>query len=681
LEKDRTKLKIGIAALLLVAFCFASISRLYNLQIVNGDYYRQQSIRRLYGLQTVEGVRGEIQDRYGRPLVVNRTIYVIRFSYSSWKKTEQNDVILRLVKIVDEAGQSYHNTLPVENGKWLRFNFTGRNTATRLESLNSVNERLGIPAVSTANEFMQVLYARYKLDNTNYTAGEKFTIAGIRYSMERAGFSATYEYTFAEDITAELGALISERTRELPGVEVEVDSVRSYETEYAAHILGRVGPIYKEEYEQYAEKGYAMNAIVGKDGIEKAMEDTLRGIDGTNTIETDMSGRITNVIEKQAAVAGSDVMLTIDIDLQQAAETALEKRILELREQNTKKGATNDAKGGAAVVVDVKSGQVLASANYPSYSLSTYSQDYNELLDDALTPLVNRAIAGKYAPGSTYKVAVAIAALEKGIITPSTTIYDQHKYTYYPGYQPVCGGWHGNVNVASALRVSCNYFFYDIGRRVGINAIVDYASRLGLGKKTGIELDGEVTGAVAGPEAAEAVGQHFYAGDTLAAAIGQSYNQFTPAQLANYIATVANGGTNYKLTLIKSVKDYSTGATISINEPVVNQQTGISATTINAVKEGMYQVAKAGTAAKVFADYPISIGAKTGSAETGVNGSSDGVFVCFAPYDDPQVAIAVVVEKGWQGGQVAVIARDILDVYFDLYNVNGERNDIGSLIK
>ena len=488
-------------------------------------------------------------------------------------------------------------------------------------------------------------------------------VAGVLYELYLRSKNVTWSsYIFAADVDIELISAVKERS--LVGVQFETVAARQYNTSYAAHLLGRVGQIYKEEWEQYKELGYSMDAIVGKDGVEKAFEEYLHGTAGVRQIETNTSGKIVSETWKTDPETGEmltpqpgyNVALTIDIRLQEAVERALAELVPTLPE----------AEGAAAVVVDMTGG-VQAMASYPTYDLATYTYD----VSDELAPLLNRATSGLYPPGSTFKMVTATGALEEGIITPTDKIRDTGKYMYYaPSYTPSCwiyrqtGGSHGLVNVSQAITESCNVFFYDVGRRLGIDKLNEYARMFGLGEATGIELT-EKTGVVAGREYTENVlHEPWYDGATLAVAIGQENNQYTPLQLANYIATLVNGGNHYSAHLLKSVKSSDFSEVIYERQPELLNTIDIDPVNLEAVKAGMLEVTESGSVAKYFRDVDVKVGAKTGSAQVSAESESNAVFVAFAPYDDPEIALCIVVEKGGSGSELGAIAADIISFYF-----------------
>ena len=504
------------------------------------------------------------------------------------------------------------------------------------------------------------------------------TIAGILYELYyRNRISSWPPYTFATDVSIDFITRVKELS--LPGVEIETTSVRKYNTEYAAHLLGYTGAITSETWPTYKEKGgYTMNDYVGITGAESAFESYLKGTSGTRAIERNENGKIISsqwlvdgeTGESLAPQPGQNVFLTIDIDLQQQVENILANGVAGLQSKETE--------GAACVVLDVNSGDVLASASYPTYSLATFSQDYNDLAEDPLKPLLNRALQGLYPPGSTFKMITAIAALELGIVEPDTQINDKGVYTFYSSPQPQCWYYrqyrrtHGLQNVSQAIMNSCNYYFYEVGRLVGIDLLDQYAAMFGLGQKTGIELT-EQAGVVASPEFTESLGGTWYEGNILSVAIGQESTQVTPIQLANYIATLVNGGTRYSTHLLKTVKSNDFSQVTYNYEPKVVGQVEMEEENRQAVMEGMLMLTTEGSVSSAFKDVPVSVGAKTGSAQVSAQTNSNAVFVCFAPYDDPQIAVAIAVEHGGSGSELGKIAAQIVTAYF---SVQGEQGTI-----
>ena len=501
--------------------------------------------------------------------------------------------------------------------------------------------------------------------------------AGVLYEqlLRTKGVNQT-AYRFAADVNIDFISRVKELS--IPGVSIEATTTRQYHTTYAAHLLGRVAAIDPDEWTSYyktadidgdGEPDYQMNDTVGKEGAERAFENYLRGSSGVRALERNTSGKVVSETWLTDPKPGNNVVLTIDLDLQGTVEDVLANSIPKL--------SSKEVEGAACVVLDVNNGDVLASASYPTFSLATYGQDIAQNSSNPLKPLTNRALTGTYPPGSTFKMVTAIAGLEEGIITPSTKILDKGAYTYYPGTPPKCwiyrqhGTTHGLVNVSEAIKVSCNYFFYDVGRRLGIDRLVDYATRFGLGEKTGIEL-GEKAGVMASREYTESRGQKWYDGNTLSVAIGQENSAFTPIQLANYIATLVNGGTRYSTHLLKEVKSSDFTNVEYSYEPKVLSTIDIQPKNLEAVKAGMLALTSDGSVSRYFQNLGVKVGAKTGSAQISAQTESNAVFVCFAPYDKPEIAMAIVVEHGGSGSELGAMAADILSYYFSAKQTQDE---------
>lgn len=655
----------------------AMTCRLVDLQLVNGEEYLKKSQRKVSSTFSVEAARGEILDRNGTLLVANSQVYKIRFIYAYWDRKQQNDVILRLCRVLEQNNCTYGDSLPISADK--PFEYTQQSGTTdrnRLAKLFSDSKSLSEKAEQANNDasVAAALLCEYYDVDDSLSDAEKRKVIGIRYEMEQQGFSPYNVFTLDSDITIEAVSVIKERSFEFPGVEAVISAKREYRTNYAAHILGRVGAIFADEYEQLKDEGYPMNAVIGKDGVEKSFESELRGIDGKKRVETTTDGKVLKQTTISEPQPGNNCYLTIDIGLQQTAEQSLAENIQRIKkagERGSKSGA-KDIEGGAAVVIDVSNGEILALANYPTFNPATFSKDYSSLLANPLTPMVNRAIAGVYPPGSTFKMVTAIAALQEGIVTPETKINDTGVYEYYaPNYRPRCwyykdyGRGHGKLNVSEAIKVSCNYFFYETGRLLGIERLNRYAKKLGLGQKTGIELAGEKAGVLAGPERREATGgEKWQPGETIQAAIGQSEQSFTPIQLAAYVATLVNGGTYYRPHLLKEVKTYDYKQTVYEKTAEVVSKIDMKYENYTAVMKGMLSVTEDGTASSVFRNFKVSVGGKTGSAQTKAGRSAHGVFVAFAPYENPQIAVCVIGEHAGSGNQMAWVARDIFEKYF-----------------
>jgi len=649
-----TRLRIGILAALTMCAAAWFTYTMLGLQIVEGESIRaavQEEASASSRTSVIPSRRGEIFDRNGLPLVTNTLTTAVELQYAQWDRSRASGTLRTALEILAARGYPYTDTLPIA-GK--PFSYT--NDPAPMETLHDYLVARDWPADLSADALLTKLCARYEIP-ADFTPEEARAVAGLRYDLEVLHFSPLVTVTLAPDVDRE--TVVALMSHDLPGVVPVTRTNREYRTEYMAHLLGRMGKIFPEDVAHYKEKGYALDATVGISGFEKALEDMLHGTDGTVTRTYDGEGRLIGE-ESTAAQNGGDVYLTLDLRIQTAAEDALARHITQMREAG---GVGANAEGGAAVVIEVGTAEVLAAARYPTYNLATFSEDYAALLEADYAPMFNRALNGTYAPGSTYKMVTATAALQERVVTPETIIVDQGIYTYYaPNYLYHCwiykdyGITHGSLTVTTALQNSCNYFFYECGRLLGIRKLNEYAALLGLGQKTGLELP-EASGVLAGPDA-RADGK-WYPGDTLLAAIGQSDNLFTPVQLCNYVATLCSGGVRYEAHMVSEILDPVSGEVRLSKPPTPVAEISYTPENLSAVLEGMLRVTEDGTASKVFADYPVSVIGKTGSAqvETGI---ANGVFVLAAPAENPRYAIAVIVEHGGSGNNVAWIARDIL---------------------
>lgn len=681
-----------IAALL--ALCFAT---LYKLQIIEGAAYYQESLDNNVSIQTVTAARGNIMDRYGRVLVSNRECYNLRINTDKFfygNIEDPNATILEMIRIIEESGGSHIDTLPITMEP--PFEYTNLSDLQRT-MLTAYFTRHGLAEDTSAVELMSYFRTRYDIDN-NYSAAEMRRIAGIRYELNVRYAINTSDYIFVEDASIDLiSALMG-----LVGnaIIVETSFVREYNTQYAAHLLGYIGYMDTNEQARYlrgSDSGYSMNDKVGKDGVELAFEDWLHGMNGTARVTSTAAGTVTSRVYTQEPVPGNHVYLTIDIQLQESVERTLESGIIALQKgreadnlEAIRLGAPEDVKedvgGGAIVVTDVATGEPLAIASYPTYNLSTLMEDYESLEADERNPLFNRALLGAYAPGSTFKPVTALAALSENIINTETEIDCLGVYTEYlsQGYAPECWIYtntegqitHGYDNVALAVRDSCNYFFYSVADDLGITKLEQYARQFGLGEPTGIELV-ETTGNMANPDTHlnYDVDAWVY-GDTLQAGIGQSDSLFTPLQISEYCAALANGGTRHSASILKSVRSYDYSRQLYENQTEVLSTVDAAAYNFAAVQYGMYLMtsdpnSSSAVVYNTFAYYSqngqrIGVAAKTGTAQLGENRTNNAIFMCYAPYDNPEIAVSIVVEHGQAGANLVNIACGVLDAYFGL---------------
>ena len=667
---------LGISLVVILALYFAT---LYKYQIVDGNRYYEESTNSIVSEETVIAARGNILDRYGRLLVSNRNCNNLLIDtdelFASDDNNYANDAILRMCTIIQENGDNYTDELPIS--KTAPFEFEPEMSVLQRTRLDAWLQANDLDSDASAVEVMAKMRSRYGIDN-NYSAEEMRTIAGVRYEINIRYVINTSDYVFAEDVSIDTITALMEA--DVPGFEVQVSYIREYNTAYAAHLLGYTGLMNEQEYETYKEQGYKLNATVGKEGAELAFENYLHGSDGTAEVTRTSEGVVTSTVYKEPPEPGNHVYLTIDIELQAVAEQALASFITDKNIERTENNKVLEAKGeeleaiitgGALVAVDVNTGEPLCIANYPSYSLNTFLDDYATLKDAPGNPLFNRALQGVYSPGSTFKPITAFAALSRNIIDATTPFVCTGIYEAYKaeGYTPSCTGIHGSLTVTEAITASCNLFFFQVGDLVGIRNIDETAADFGLGERTGVELT-EAVGRVASPEGKEelytGVDQNWYSGDTIQAAIGQSDTKLTPIQLARYCAALANNGHVYETSILKSISSYDYSDSVYERTPVAFNTIKTNPTVWNLIREGMIGVANdpAGTAYQTFSGYEPTVAAKTGTTETS-SVTPDAVFICYAPAEDPEIAIAIVVEKGDHGSEVAPVARQILDYYFN----------------
>ena len=675
-EAHRLKLRSNLLIALFCAALCGFFAVLYQTQIVEGSDYLSDSNVRTIQSEQVNSVRGEVLDRYGRVLVSNVVSYNVELDTTAMG-ADRNAILDRLLDICQEEGVEWTDSLPIsETAPWTYdtpapFTYQARdeegNLVTRDSALGQLAKRKqygwleeGGP-VPSAGDLLTTMCGTFGL--LDKEAGETPTrrhreLAGVLYELYlRSTGLNNNVYVFARGVDITFISKVKESA--LAGVRIETATSRKYGTSYAAHVLGYTGAIDPgAEWERYQTLGYPMNATVGKAGVELAFEEQLHGVSGARLIEKDQDGNVISQEWSRVPEPGDNAVLTLDIALQAATEDLLAQYAARQEEQ----------KGMAAAVVDM-SGGVLALASYPTYDLSAFRENYSELAGDTeRRPLLNRATQGVYAPGSTFKPLTAIAALSSGTITTREQVQCTGRYRFYPNPadQPYCWNTygHGMDNVTRAIKDSCNVFFYDVGRRTGIATIREYAQMFGLGEYTGIELV-EEKGRVAGPETSEALGGTWFDGNTMYAAIGQENNAFTPLQLANYIATLVNGGNHYQCHMLKEFKSsYYSQVTETYDAPPLHT-IQMEEEHLRAVLQGMYDLSKTASMARWFDPLPVEVGCKTGTAETSSRAATtNAVFVCFAPYDDPQVALCLVAEGGDAGGSLAELAAGILAQYF-----------------
>jgi len=678
-------IRIFILNLCIILGGLILIIQLFNLQIVQGESYRLKAQNRVLRQVTVNAPRGEILDRHGDILATNRDGYNVLLYKQDLTTEERNDFILRLVNLLINREVIYRDTFPIlveENN--LSFTFDDESEEKKWKKRYKFDEK------STPEEILNKYSEKYKLEN--YSIEDSRKIIGIRYELDRVGYSAFKPYEVATDVSKEVVAELEERISEFPGIKVEIQPIRTYPNKnMLSHVLGYISKITSEKYEELKDEGYSSTDNIGRSGIESIMERFLRGKNSLKSVEIDASGKYSEEQAIDNLEAGAQVYLTIDSELQKVAEESLKTTINDIATGKYPDGSS-EAKSGVVIAIDVKNGEILAMASYPDYDPNLFvkgiSNENWKKLNNETKPMFNRNIMGLYSPGSIYKMVVAIAALEEGTITPDKIIVDEGVYKKYKSPQPKCWIWssgrtHGAINVSDAIKTSCNYFFYTVGESIGIDKIEEYSRKFGFGQKTGIELAGEKEGIVASRAYVEKKeNRKWKVGETLSASIGQSYHSFTPIQIARYAAILANGGKQVNPRIIKNV--ITNDGTILDRDEIdmyVSNEIGvdyekdtnleeleISKETLDAVFSGMESVTgdAGGTAYNTFKDFPVKVAGKTGSVQVSGTNADNAWFIGFAPYNAPEIAICALVENGVHGTYTASIVEDILREYFGL---------------
>lgn len=688
--KEQVNIRFNIINILVYLIGIILIVQLFNLQVVHGESYREQSNTRLSRTSIIKAARGSILDRSGNELAGVKTENNIEIYKTNISDDELNKSVLNLVELLNKYQIGYDDTFPIKINPF-EFTISG-------DELTNWKKKYKIAEDATAEESFYKFKNKYEITNDNVEEIRK--IISIRYIITTTGYSATKSITIATNVNEEVVAQISERNSDFPSVSISTNAARTYLAgNLAAHVIGYTGKIKEDEYNANKDI-YNIDDIIGKTGIEYVFEKYLKGTDGEKQVEMSVDGTITGETVAKNAIAGSDVVLTIDSNLQKVTQDSLENCINKIRSGGF--AQTYDAQGGAAVVMNVNTGEVLATASYPTFEPQWFvggisQEKWAYLRDDSRHPQLNKTIQSTYEPGSTFKMVTAIAGLETGAITTKERINDTGVYRkynmewkcwYYTSYHR----GHGYQNVTQALQHSCNYFFYETGDRMGIDNLSKYALHFGLGKKTGIELPNEKEGAVASKETYAKLrnGGRIGPGDVLNASIGQGDNNFTPMQIAKYISSIANGGNVVKPTIVKSILN-SDGSEVSRDEitQYTNEKLGYSDTddgitinqeSVNVAKEGMRMAASeaGGTAYNIFKGFNQEVAGKTGSAEAGKDKNGNDLvnawFVCFAPYEKPEVAVVVMIENGGHGNYAAEVARDVLTQYFGM-NESTEINE------
>ena len=671
---NRMRLLIVVAAVLIGLY----VLRLIFLQLVNGDSFKSRATNTTDYNFTVTAARGDIVDSEGKRIAASTTSYNVVLSKLLMGDEDLDGMLQRIVELLQANGESWNDSLLIgEPDAAGHYEFTAAaDSASDQKALANMKEGLGLQQYATADDVMEKLVEDYKLEE--YPLHWQRVLGGIHYEMQQQAFSNVNNFVMAENVSDVTVATIKEHSLSLPGVEIVETSTRSYEQgTILPHVLGRVGKITAEKWKitdengqttyPLRDKGYNMNDVIGISGLESAYEDELRGKDGVETITRNSDGVIVSTALTTVPEPGHTVQLTVNSAFQKAVDQALAQNIDMISRAYGTDGARANA--GAVVVLDVKDGSVLASSNYPSFDQNLYATQYSEYSADEGMPLFNRALQGLYTPGSTYKPSVAVAALDSGVINRYSTVYCNGVYNYFQDYHPKCTrhGHSGNIDVITAIKWSCNIFFYDVGRRVTSDVYDAYAYKLGLGQRTGVEVS-------------EALGRlttkndsNYTASLEVQAAIGQGNTVVTPVQLATYAATIANRGTRYRTHFVKNILDTNTGAVLSTTQPEVMDVIEDRGDTFDLVQQGMVGVAQTIPA---LASYPYTIACKTGSpqrSESYYAGSTrkhytNATMIAYGPVEDPQIAIGIVVEYGGAGARTGQLVADIFNAYFAMQN-------------
>ena len=639
--------------------------KLVQYQIIEGEQHFESSNTSVVFEQTLTASRGDIVDAYGTPLASSQLVFNVTLNRAYLQSDQLNQRIIEALEILEENGEDINDILPLEKESPYSF-IEGKES-----EVEWVRKTLELNVYATENDIIEKLGERYSLEEVPKALWRK--VGGIRYTMEREGYSLSTPFTMATDVSEKTVAVITENSRQLSGLEIYDTSKRYYEDgTILPHLMGTVGIIWAEEYEELKNQGYGMTDTLGKSGLEKLYESYLKGTDGSVQIERNMYGEITDKQIIDAPKEGNTVRLTIDYNLQKELNEALVRQMDALHKRASLWG--KEADGISAVVIDVKTGGILAIANYPSYDLNLYTSNYNEYAADENNPLFNRAVQGLYRPGSVFKCAVALAALQEGIITEDTRFRCTGTYMYYaPSYMPSCanGAVHGNINVKEALKVSCNCFFFEMGRQLGIDKLNEIAHQMGMGVKTGLEIS-ERTGIVSNPEYTESMGGTWQAGNVIQAAIGQLDTALTTVQLATYAATLANEGQRLNTHIVDSIVSidgdvvYETPVNVLSELPDKNDAYRI-------VEAGMLLASTEGNAAEFLGGLPYGVASKTGTAQV-AGGFYNATMMAYGPVENPEIAVAIIAEKAGNGYLLAESIRDIFIKYYELKDVRQNDN-------
>lgn len=646
-----------VLVIMVIALSFSCTLELLQIQIVDGEYYLSQTTG-VYGIdQTVQASRGQIMTSDGVVLNSNKLVYKVVVQKAFFESGTENDVICKTLKILKDKNEEWTDTLPIT--KTTPYKFTGDEY-----EIDALREELELGVYATAENCMNALYEKYKISDV-YGQEMRRNIAGVRYEMQIRDFSYVNRYVMAEDVKLQTVIELKEQSFMLKGIDIVEEPIRVYlGGEFVPHVLGRIGAISAEEYEELADEGYALNDVTGKWGIESAMESVLRGKNGIRTISKDSDGNVISDLITKKAQEGNSIRLTIDYDFQNDVQAILDNHINWLHYNNDPTRG-NKVDAGGVVVLDAKTGGVLAMANYPNYDINDYIKLINDPPKDTPNPTYNRCIYGLYRPGSTFKTITATAALTSGFADEHTEVYCGGIYTYYSDYQPGCiMGFVGDISVKNALRYSCNIYFYDMGRQMGIEYLAQVAGWFGVGQDLNLEIGG-FSGKMSTPEYIEDLGGDWTPGSTIQASIGQLETTVTPLTLATIALTFANDGVRYQPYLVDSITNYDGTKVVEKTQPVVANKIDADPHIFEVIREGMIMVADdvqwpMGSGRTQLADLPYGVAIKTGTPQV-TEDTFNSTILGYYPAEDPQICFGIVLEKG---EFTRLMIRNIIESYF-----------------
>lgn len=652
-------IRMFVLVFIVLSFMGYTAVKLMQVQVVDGGKYLLKEDTVYQTTRTTPATRGQIVDAKGNPVVRNKVGFSVIIQNAFFPKDNEaaNEVIRGILKILEDNNVEYNDILPITKSE--NYEFDGSDNA-----IASLTSKININSYSTAENCIDKLIDMYKITGTQQDIR---AIAGIRYSMLATDFSLKTDFVLCDNLPEELILTVKEYSMILLGVNVAENSTREYvQPTFLPQKIGVVTKIYAEDYPLAKEEGYALNDVRGKGGLEENLENYLKGTKGEERI-TVVNGEVTQTETIIPAVAGNTIKLTIDPDFQNDIQQIMENHITYLRK---KASMYNTVQSAATVVIDLKTGAVLALGSLPTYNLLDYTEDYDAFMESIEhygrqdTPLINRSTDGLYRPGSTFKTVTATAGLNEGIIKRNSTFFCG-RYFNYLGSVMHCTGYHANISVELAITKSCNIFFYELGKRLGVDKLCEYERMYGLGSSLGLEC-GDKAGWLANPETFEENGWEWNSGLLCQAAIGQSEIAVTPLQMAVIAATIANRGERVQPHIVDAIYDYNMDNIIEQKGREVVYTIPLAYPEIyDYIIKGMIGAAKntpSGEYSLNGLGYTVAI--KTGTPQSPHVNKTSSAFIGFAPVENPQIAFAGI----YEGGEYSKYTiRKILDAYQERY--------------